>query len=240
MATYVHLIFTLERTRQDVHKLHKLWIQAVQQQQNLWGLWIQYTFWTKGIVCIWTIFIQVQNFMRNFFCSMYAWGTVCPNRKGLPKAVTTAKLKNTEAVFRCSGLLLAIKWCDKRAVTVLTTTHAAVHVETNKTDAQGNRILKPLVIVNYINKMGGCDTSNQLISYYSFLQKSIKWWKKLFIHLLNMFLLNAHILNSKYGCKRLDHQGYMEYMANYLITEGSVNCSLKDHWFDATVHKVAH
>ena len=29
------------------------------------------------------------------------------------------------------------------------------------------------------------------------------------------------------GCKKLDHQGYMEYMANYLITEGSVNCSLK-------------
>ena len=42
-----------------------------------------------------------------------------------------------------------------------------------------------------------------------------------------MLLLNAYILKSKYGCKKLDHQGYMEYMANYLITEGSVNCSLK-------------
>ena len=67
-VTYVHLIFTLERTRQDVHKLHKFWIQAVQQQQSLlWGLWIQHTFWTKGIACTWTIFIQVQNFMRSFF-----------------------------------------------------------------------------------------------------------------------------------------------------------------------------
>ena len=75
--------------------------------------------------------------------------------------------------------------------------------------------------------MGGCDTSDQLISYYSFLQKSIKRWKKLFIDLLNMLLLKAHILNSKYGCKKLDHQGYVEYMANYSITEGSVNCSLK-------------
>ena len=110
---------------------------------------------------------------------------------------------------------------------VLTTIHAAVHVETNKTDALGNRILKPLAIVDYIKKMGACDTSDQLISYYSFLQKSIKWWKKLFFHLLNMLLLNAHILNSKYGCKKLEHQGYMEYVANYWITEGSVNCSLK-------------
>ena len=68
--------------------------------------------------------------------------------------MTTAKLKKTEAVFRCNGPLLAIKWCDKRAVTVLATVHAAVHVETNKTDAQGNRILKPLAIVDYMKKVG--------------------------------------------------------------------------------------
>ena len=74
---------------------------------------------------------------------MYDCGTVHLNRKGLPKAVLTAKLKKTEAVFRHSGPLLAIKWCDKRAFTLLTTIHAAVHVETNKTDAQGNKILKP-------------------------------------------------------------------------------------------------
>ena len=80
----------------------------------------------------------------------------------------TAKLKKTEAVFRCSGPLLAIKWSDKKAVTVLTTIHAVVHVETYKTDAQGNRILKPLTVANYIKKMGGCDTSDQLISCYSF------------------------------------------------------------------------
>ena len=47
------------------------------------------------------------------------------------------------------------------------------------------------------------------------------------MHLLNMLPLNAHVINSKYGFKKLDHQAYMEYMANYLITEGSVNCSLK-------------
>ena len=91
----------------------------------------------------------------NCFHSTYACGTVCPYRKGLSKAVTTAKLKKTEAVFRCSGPLLAMKWCDKRAVTVLTTIHAAVHLETNKTDAQGNRILKPLAVVDYMKKMGG-------------------------------------------------------------------------------------
>ena len=75
--------------------------------------------------------------------------------RDLPKAVITAKLKKTEAIFRCNGQLLAIKWCDNRAVTVLIIIHAAVHVETKKTDAQENRILKSLATVNYIKKMGG-------------------------------------------------------------------------------------
>ena len=70
-----------------------------------------------------------------FFHSTYACGTVCQNRKSLPRAVTTAKLKKPEAVFRCNGPLVAIKWCDKRVVTVLTTIHAAVNMATNKTDA---------------------------------------------------------------------------------------------------------
>ena len=163
-----------------------------------------------------------------FFHSTYACGTVCQNRKGLPKAVTTAKLKKTEAVFRCNGPLLAIKWCDKRAVTSFDhNTCCCPMWQQTKTDTWGNRVLKPLAIVDYIKKMEGCDTSDQLVAYCSFLQKSIKWWKKLFMHFLSMLLLNAHMLNSKYGCKKLDHQVYMEYIANYLITEGSVNCSLK-------------
>ena len=75
--------------------------------------------------------------------------------------------------------------------------------------------------------MGHCDASDMFISYNRFLQMSVKWWKKLFIHLLNMLFLNAYIINSKYGCKKLDHQEYIEYLANYLIPEESVNCSLK-------------
>ena len=34
------------------------------------------------------------------FHSTYACGTVCPNRKGLPKAVTTAKLKKNRNCFQ--------------------------------------------------------------------------------------------------------------------------------------------
>ena len=133
VGTYVHLIFTLERTRQDVCKLHKFWIQAVQQQNLLWALWIQYTFWTKGTACTWTTFIQVQNFMRNFSSIPYMPVVQCAKiGRACQKTVTTTKLKKTEAVFRHNEPLLAIKWCDKRAVTVLTTIHATINVATKQ------------------------------------------------------------------------------------------------------------
>ena len=158
------------------------------------------------------------------FC-MCLW-YIAPKYEGPAKSSDNCKTKDNRGSVQMQWSTIGYKMVWQRVVTVLTTTHAVVFVETNKIDEQGIRILKPLVIVNYIRKLGGCDTSDQLISYCSFLWKSVKWLKKLSIHLLNMLLLNPHILNSKYGCKKLDHHGYMEYMANYLITEGSVNCSL--------------
>ena len=51
------------------------------------------------------VYTSPELYEELFFHSAYACGTVCPNRKVLPKAVTTAKLKKTEAVFRCNGPL---------------------------------------------------------------------------------------------------------------------------------------
>ena len=88
-------------------------------------------------------YISPEIYEELIFHSMYECGTVHPNKKGLPKAVITAKLKKMEAVFRHICPLLAIRWCDKRVITVLTTIHPTVHVETNKTDAQGIEFQNP-------------------------------------------------------------------------------------------------
>ncbi|KAJ8942607.1 hypothetical protein NQ314_010028 [Rhamnusium bicolor] len=39
--------------------------------------------------------------------------------------------------------------------------------------------------------------SNQMLSYYSALRKTIRWPKKLFLHILEMFIHNAHLLFRK-------------------------------------------
>lgn len=153
-------------------------------------------------------------------------GTVRKNRKDLPSAVTQAKLKKGETCFRRStledgspGRMLALKWCDKREVYMISTMHWAVEKWNKKNDRspEANPIYKPAVIVDYIEKMGGVDLGDQLLNYYTFLRRSCKWWRKLFIHMLNMVVLNAYILNKKFGNKKLDHSAFREYIAEWLV-----------------------
>ncbi|MCG8622400.1 MAG: transposase [Proteobacteria bacterium] len=65
--------------------------------------------------------------------------------------------------------------------------------------------------------MGGVDLSDNFLSHYQTL-KSIKWYRKLLLHLINMATLNAYILNRKYGNNKLSHTAYRERIASYLIT----------------------
>ena len=144
-------------------------------------------------------------------------GTVRVNRRGLPKSVSTAKLKPGQCAFRRKDAMLALRWCDKRPVYMLSTMHSATEVFTGKNDFRtGNPIYKPKVIVDYTRKMGGVDVSDQLMGYYHFLRKSIKWWRKLWVHELNMLLMNSFILNNKFG-KKMTHIAYREHLAAYLL-----------------------
>ena len=100
--------------------------------------------------------------------------------------------------------------------------HEANEVLTTKKDKHGNRLPKPEAIFEYTKYMSGVDLSDQYMAFHMNLLKSMKWWRKLFFHLFNMVLLNAYILNKKYGSMKLSHSKYMEYIANYMI-DSSLN-----------------
>ena len=129
-------------------------------------------------------------------------------------------------MFRRNGPLLCLAWKEKESkknVTMLTTIHEAVMVKTGKTDFFGNKVEKPEAVYYYCGRMGGVDLSDQLLNYYSFLQKSTKWSRKLLIHQLNLLILNAYILNKNYGCKKLTHDEYRDRIVKYLLGEGLKN-----------------
>ena len=73
----------------------------------------------------------------------------------------------------------------------------------------------------YTQNMSGVDISDQYMAFHVNLRKSMKWSRKLFFHLFNMLLLNAFILNKKYGKMKLSKDDFLEHIANYLLESGT-------------------
>ena len=150
--------------------------------------------------------------------STLACGTCRSNRSGLPRSVTSknVRLKRFETVYRRKGNLLCLKWMDKRPVTMLSSFHHAVEV-VSKVRYNGEVVVKPLMIHQYNLNMNSVDQSDHLLSSYVALRGN-KWYRKLFLHLFNLFVCNSYILNRQYGDKKMSHSQYKEYLAQYLIT----------------------
>lgn len=121
-----------------------------------------------------------------------ACGTVKGNRKYMPPMKEA--LKKGEVVSYKTTNMLAIKWVDKREVRMLSTLHSNDMKSTGKKTKEDVPIEKPNCIVDYNANMGAVDRTDMLLSTTESVRKSIKWYKKLFFHLLDTSLLNAHVL----------------------------------------------
>ena len=162
-----------------------------------------------------------------YFRQTYCCGTVKMNRKDRPKTLGKANILPLQSAFLRKGPLLCLKWrgsktkSKKKPVTILSTIHTAKEVLTKKKDSHGNRISKPQCVQEYTQNMSGVDISNQYMAFHVNLHKSMKWSRKLFFHLFNMLLLNAFILNKKYGKTKLSKDDFLEHIANYLLESGT-------------------
>ena len=98
------------------------------------------------------------------------------------------------AVVACrQGPILALRWRDKRDVTMLSTKHTPA-MTTVSIRMRGGCVSKekPMAVDDYNRHMGGVDKSDQMLGYYFFTRKAVKWWKKVYFHLLSLALVNAH------------------------------------------------
>jgi len=78
----------------------------------------------------------------------------------------------------------------------LTIAHEDAFVEAPSSRGAHHKI-KPVAVLVYNKYKTGVDRSDQMLAYYSFQMKTIKWWKKLSFHLFNLVVVNAHILHNK-------------------------------------------
>lgn len=133
--------------------------------------------------------LAIKLLNRQTFCT----GTLRIDRKNIPEDVKTAKLKRSETIFRYSneGVLVG-KWRDKRDVTYISTEFdndmVTYHDKLNRVKE------KPKPIYMYNKYMGGIDRQDQFMSYYPIERKTLRWYRKLGIHIFQMLLLNAYLL----------------------------------------------
>ena len=109
-------------------------------------------------------------------------GRVQVNQRRMPLAVKSKtsdrQLQRGEVRAYRDGKAMVLQWKDKRVITILTTSGSCNVVPV--TTHRGQHKEKPAVIQLYNDKMLGEDKSDQLASYYAFLRKSMKWWRKVF------------------------------------------------------------
>ena len=152
----------------------------------------------------------------------YVCGTVRKNRRGLPAAVVSARLRRDETIYRTKDSMLVLKWHDKRDVLMLSTIHEPTlnildRAPRGRPDAPPT---KPTCICDYIVSMRGVDRSDQLLQYYTVLRRTCKWWVKLFLHLLNILITNAYILYTKSTPEHpLSQHGFRLSLAKALVAE---------------------
>ncbi|KAL0811828.1 hypothetical protein ABMA28_009256 [Loxostege sticticalis] len=78
------------------------------------------------------------------------------------------------------------KWKDQRDVLMIST--------------KGQQILKPDMVIEYNKCMNRVDRHDQMMSYYTCEHKTMRWYKKVGIHIFQTMLLNAYFLfNMKMG-----------------------------------------
>jgi hypothetical protein len=76
-------------------------------------------------------------------------------------------------------------------------------------------------VLDYNKYKTGVDRSDQMLSYYSFERKTIKWWKKLFFHLFDLAIVHTHILHTKSNKKNLSLEIFYKKVADGLLASVS-------------------
>lgn len=116
-------------------------------------------------------------------------GTLRTNRKGNPINVCKKKLKKGECAWKRKGTITIAKWKDKRDVLMISTKHRLRLIEVR--NRRGRNISKPNIIEDYNQHMSGVDRCDQMTSYYKTPRKTIRWYMKVFLHLLDVAVWNS-------------------------------------------------
>ena len=163
--------------------------------------------------------------------SITATGTLRTNRRGVPGDVVVLKeALDKRSVTRGTGYYIRDPessivyscWRDKRVVTVMTTAHpghSERSVERKVVDGETGKmttldIPRPVPVEMYNRFMGGVDKSDQFLAYHNVLRKTVRYWKTLFYHIIDVCVVNSFILYNNIallsGCRTVTENDFRD------------------------------
>jgi ribosomal protein L31 len=185
---------------------------------------LDHTFLGSGYHVYMDNFYTSPKLLKDLFAMRFgACGTYRDNRKDCPRnAANSLSKKSARGSIRWirDGPLVFVKWMDTREVSVCSTIHPAYTGDTaqRRVKTQDTWRTKtfpcPTPVTEYNKHMGGVDLSDQLLQYYTAQHKTMKWYRKIFLHFLDIASTNSFIVHKElHG--NLSHKEFME----QLITE---------------------
>jgi hypothetical protein len=103
------------------------------------------------------------------------------------------KLQPGARLSKSTPKMMHLSWQDKRLVNMLTTLHNDNVVQTTKTNYKTGEIREiPECVRDYNQNMGAVDRSDLMLSYVECARKTMKWYRKLFFHLVDLTVLNSY------------------------------------------------
>ena len=152
-----------------------------------------------------------------------ACGTLRLDRRGTPSEAKERFPKGEKRTLKMENMSV-VQWHDKRIVSILTTMHSEkpVEVQRRSRSAPGGRevVEKPEAVVEYNRFMGGVDRGDQLLSYYGFPHRTVKWWRRAFFFLFDAAIVNSYIMYciTKKGQRHLSHEQFRIALAKELLS----------------------
>ncbi|CAG5026014.1 unnamed protein product [Parnassius apollo] len=154
--------------------------------------------------------LALKLLQRKTYCS----GTLRKKREFNPTIVSTKLKKGENKSVYHRGVHIGC-FRDKRYIPYISTEfdNEMVVVESKR----GNKKMKPKVLAEYNKYMSGIDRQDQMLSYYPCERKTLRWYKKLFVHILQMQVLNAYIIYNRYSGKNLNMYDFRMALSEELL-----------------------
>lgn len=171
--------------------------------------------------------LKLAQELRNI--RIHLTGTVMSNREGCPSGIAKGQLKNRlkkhdVLTYVHKDDVMVLVWRDVRDVVMLSSYHnndTEMLVRRQKKTRLEEEIKKPVVVVDYNDRMGGVDTADHYVSSYMFVRKSKKWWRKMFFWLLDISVVNSYLLYNmnlqNMGKKPIDSKKFREELIKGLV-----------------------